>query len=155
MVIVKAIPTFIESLRDHRLFVPAMISLLTWMRLALRWARLILDAKVIEIREALEETKAHCIRVTRARKNPATGRVIDKHNWVKKQTHSTSAKQSVSAQVQAGAPLLLELTFVSRMCRPQSLARIFMTAELVFRVANFGLLVFSAVLALMLLLNVR
>jgi integrase len=42
MVIVQDIPAFIESLRGHRLFVPAMISLFTGMRigevLALRWA---------------------------------------------------------------------------------------------------------------------
>jgi integrase len=66
MVIVKDIPAFIKSLRGHRLFVPAMISLLTGMRigevLALRWGRVDLDRKVIEVREALEETKAHGIR---------------------------------------------------------------------------------------------
>lgn len=66
MVIVKDIPTFIESLRGHRLFVPAMISLFTGMRigevLALRWGRVDLDGKVIQVREALEETKAHGIR---------------------------------------------------------------------------------------------
>src|SRR5262249_10760207 len=66
MVIVKDIPAFIELLRPHRLFVHAMISLFTGMRigevLALRWGRVDLDRKVIEVREALEETKAHGIR---------------------------------------------------------------------------------------------
>jgi integrase len=66
MVIVKDIPAFIETLRGHRLFVPAMISLFTGMRigevLALRWGRVALDRKVIQVREALEETKAHGIR---------------------------------------------------------------------------------------------
>lgn len=66
MVIVKDIPAFIVSLRGHRLFVPAMISLFTGMRigevLALRWGRADLDGKVIQVREALEETKAHGIR---------------------------------------------------------------------------------------------
>jgi integrase len=66
MVIVKDVPAFIELLRGHRLFVPAMISLFTGMRigevLALRWGRIDLDRKVIEVREALEETKAHGIR---------------------------------------------------------------------------------------------
>ena len=53
-------------MREHRLFVPAMISLFTGMRigevLALRWGRVHLDGKVIAVREALEETKAHGIR---------------------------------------------------------------------------------------------
>lgn len=66
MVIVKDVPAFIELLRPHRLFVPAMISLFTGMRigevLALRWGRVDLDRKVIEVREALEETKTHGIR---------------------------------------------------------------------------------------------
>ena len=67
MVIVKDVPAFIENLvRGHRLFVPAMISLFTGMRLgevlALRWSRVDLDRKVIQVREALEETKAHGIR---------------------------------------------------------------------------------------------
>lgn len=66
MAIVQDVPAFIESLRGHRLYVPAMISLFTGMRigevLALRWGRVDLDGKVIQVREALEETKAHGIR---------------------------------------------------------------------------------------------
>jgi integrase len=66
MVIVKDVPAFVELLRGHRLFVPAMISLFTGMRigevLALRWGRVDLDRKVIKVREALEETKAYGIR---------------------------------------------------------------------------------------------
>lgn len=66
MVIVRDVPAFIEMLRGHRLFVPATISLFTGMRigevLALRWGRIDLDGKVIQVREALEETKAHGIR---------------------------------------------------------------------------------------------
>jgi len=66
MLIVRDVPAFIELVRKHRLFVPAMISLFTGMRLgevlALRWGRVDLDRKVIEVREALEETKAHGIR---------------------------------------------------------------------------------------------
>src|ERR1700738_5328660 len=66
MVIVKDVAAFIESVGGHRLFVPAIISLFTGMRLgevlALRWGRVDLDRKVIEVREALEETKAHGIR---------------------------------------------------------------------------------------------
>jgi integrase len=66
MAIVKDVPAFIEVVRQHRLFVPAIISLFTGMRLgevlALRWGRVDLDRKVIEVREALEETTAHGIR---------------------------------------------------------------------------------------------
>jgi len=66
MVIVQDVPAFIELLRGHRLFVRAMISLFTGMRLgevlALRWGRVDLNRKVIEVREALEETKVHGIR---------------------------------------------------------------------------------------------
>lgn len=67
MVIVKDVPAFIETLRAHRLYVPAMISLFTGMRLgevlALRWGRVDLEKKVLEVREAIEETKAHGIRL--------------------------------------------------------------------------------------------
>jgi integrase len=66
MAIVKDVAAFVELLRPHRLFVPATISLFTGMRigevLALRWGRVDLERKVIEVREALEETKAHGIR---------------------------------------------------------------------------------------------
>jgi integrase len=66
MVIVKDVPAFIEMVRGHRLFVRAMISLFTGMRLgevlALRWGRVDLDGKMIRVREALEETKAHGVR---------------------------------------------------------------------------------------------
>ena len=45
------------------LYVPAMVSLFTDMRLgevlALRWSRVDLDKKIIQGREALEETKKH------------------------------------------------------------------------------------------------
>ena len=50
------------KLRGSRLCVPAMVALFTGMRLgevlALRWGRVDLDRKVIEVREALEPTKA-------------------------------------------------------------------------------------------------
>jgi integrase len=62
MVIVRDIPALIELLRGHRLFIPGMIALFTGMRLgevlALRWGRVDLNRKLIEVREALEETKA-------------------------------------------------------------------------------------------------
>ena len=75
MVIVKDVPAFIEKMRGHRLFVPAMVSLFTGMRLgevlALRWGRVDLDAKVIQVREALEETKKHGIRFKVPKTRPA------------------------------------------------------------------------------------
>jgi integrase len=63
MVIVRDTPAFIEALRRHRLFVPAMVALFSGARLgevlALRWSRVDLTRKVIEVREALEETRAY------------------------------------------------------------------------------------------------
>lgn len=54
-------------MRGHHLFVAAMIALFTGMRigevLALRWSRVDLTRKKIEVREALEETKADGIRL--------------------------------------------------------------------------------------------
>jgi integrase len=66
MVIVRDVAALIEKLATHRLRVPAMLALFTGTRLgeilALRWNRVDLDAKVIQVREALEQTKAHGIR---------------------------------------------------------------------------------------------
>lgn len=62
MVIVQDVPSFVAKLRGSRLCVPALVALFTGMRLgevlALRWCRVDLDRKVIEVREALEPTKA-------------------------------------------------------------------------------------------------
>jgi integrase len=65
MVIVQDVPAFIDMLKTSaRLYVPAMVSLFTGMRLgevlALRWKHV--DRGVIGVREALEHTKAHGIR---------------------------------------------------------------------------------------------
>ena len=58
MVIVRDVPTFIGKLKASRLYVPAMVALFTGMRrsevLALRWGRIDLDRKVIQVRESLE-----------------------------------------------------------------------------------------------------
>jgi integrase len=66
MEIVQDVPAFVEKMRDHRLFTMGMVGLLSGMRLgevlALRWSRVDLDKKVIEVREALEQTKKHGIR---------------------------------------------------------------------------------------------
>ncbi|WP_338832318.1 tyrosine-type recombinase/integrase [Bradyrhizobium sp. 27S5] len=66
MEIVQDVPAFVEKMRGHRLFAMGMVGLFTGMRLgevlALRWGRVDLDRKVIQVREALEETKAHGIR---------------------------------------------------------------------------------------------
>jgi len=67
MVIVHDVPALIERLRSHRLFPLAMIALFTGMRigevLALRWGAVDLDRKVVQVREAIEETKEHGIRL--------------------------------------------------------------------------------------------
>jgi integrase len=65
-VIVQDVSDLVNKLRDWRLGAVAMVALFTGMRLgevlALRWNRVDLDAKVIQVREALEQTKAHGIR---------------------------------------------------------------------------------------------
>lgn len=63
LVIVRDLPGFLTKLVGSRLHVPAMVALFTGMRLgevlALRWNRVDLDAKVIQVREALEQTRAY------------------------------------------------------------------------------------------------
>jgi integrase len=63
MVIVQDVPALVERLGAWRLGTVAMVALFTGMRLgevlAARWSRVDLDAKVIQVREALEQTKAH------------------------------------------------------------------------------------------------
>ena len=62
MVIVQDVPALIAKIAGARLYVPAVVALSTGLRLgeilALRDRRLDLDRKVIEVAEALEETKA-------------------------------------------------------------------------------------------------
>ena len=66
MVIVQGVPALVEKLKGSRLQMLATMSLFTGMRLgevlALRWSRVDLDKKVIQVREALEETAEHGIR---------------------------------------------------------------------------------------------
>jgi integrase len=66
MVIVQDVPGLVEKLKGSRLQMQAMVSLFTGVRLgevlALRWSRVDLDKKIIQVREALEETKEHGIR---------------------------------------------------------------------------------------------
>lgn len=65
MVIVHGVPALVEKLKGSRLQMLATVSLFTGMRLgevlALRWSRVELDTKVIQVREALEETAEHGI----------------------------------------------------------------------------------------------
>ena len=67
MVIVQDVPGFIAKIRGSRLYVHALLALVTGMRLgevlALRDRHVDLDKKVIQVREALEETKAHGCRI--------------------------------------------------------------------------------------------
>jgi integrase len=71
MVIAQDVPSLVAKLSGFRLRIPAMVSLFSGMRLgevlALRWSRTDLDRKVIEVREALEQTKAHGIRFKSAK----------------------------------------------------------------------------------------
>jgi integrase len=66
MDIVQDVSGLLDKLRGQRLYVVAVVALFTGMRLgeilALRDERVKLDGGVIEVREALEETKAHGIR---------------------------------------------------------------------------------------------
>jgi integrase len=66
MIIVQDVPGLVDKILGDRLYVPAMLALFTGMRLgevlALRWNRVDLDRNVIQVREALEATKAHGIR---------------------------------------------------------------------------------------------
>lgn len=63
LAIVRDIPAFLAKLKGERLEHPATVALFTGMRLGevfgLRWGRVDLDKKTIEVCEALEETKAH------------------------------------------------------------------------------------------------
>jgi integrase len=66
MTIVQDVPALLAVLKGWRYETVALVSLFTGMRLsevlALRWNRVDLDGKVIQVREALEQTKAHGIR---------------------------------------------------------------------------------------------
>src|SRR5262245_45269089 len=77
MAIVQDVPDFVSRLRGaaERLYAPAIVALFTGMRLgevlALRERSFKLDKGTIEVREALEETKAHGIRFKSAKTRPA------------------------------------------------------------------------------------
>jgi integrase len=65
--IVQDVPAFIAAIRKHERFYPlTMVALFTGMRLseilALKWSRVDLDRKLIQVREALEQTAAHGVR---------------------------------------------------------------------------------------------
>jgi integrase len=66
MVIVQDVPALLAALKGWRYETVAVVSLFTGMRLgevlALRWNRIDLDGKVLKVREAIEQTKAHGIR---------------------------------------------------------------------------------------------
>jgi len=65
-VIVQDVSDLVNKLRGWRLGAAAMVALFTGMRLgevlALRWNRVHLDTKVVQVREALEQTKAFGVR---------------------------------------------------------------------------------------------
>lgn len=65
------LPDVIDQLRGRAIYPKAITALFTGLRrgelLALRWANVDLEEKVIRVREALEETKAHGVRVKAAK----------------------------------------------------------------------------------------
>jgi integrase len=65
-IIVQDVSGLVNNLRDWRLGAAAMVALFAGMRLgevlALRWNRVDLDAKVVQVREALEQTKVFGVR---------------------------------------------------------------------------------------------
>lgn len=71
MAIVRDVPKLVEKLHGERLRVLAVVALFTGMRLgeilALKDERVKLDSGVIEVREALEETKVHGVRFKSAK----------------------------------------------------------------------------------------
>jgi integrase len=71
MVIVRDVPALLEKLQGCALHVPALLGLLCGIRLgevlALRWSRIDTESKVIQVREAMEQTKAHGIRFKAAK----------------------------------------------------------------------------------------
>jgi integrase len=66
MLIVQDVPALVAALKGWRYETVAVVSLFTGMRLgevlALRWNRVNLDGNVIQVRDAIEQTKAHGIR---------------------------------------------------------------------------------------------
>jgi integrase len=71
MVIVHDVPALVEKLEGSALRLSALLGRLCGMRLgeilALRWERVGLDGKVIQVRKALEQTKTHGIRFKAAK----------------------------------------------------------------------------------------
>ena len=104
------INTLIADLRGHVLYPRAILALFTGLRLgeilALGWRNVDLDAKVIRVRAALEETKEHGAQVkapkTRA---PAAGTCLCRPSWstrcaITGASSSRSAWRSASAGCQ-------------------------------------------------------
>ena len=76
MTVVRNVPAFISAVRGstERYYVPVMVALFTGMRLseilALRWNRVDLEAKVLQVREALEQTRAYGVRFKAPKSGP-------------------------------------------------------------------------------------
>jgi integrase len=91
------------ELRGHSLYAPAVVALYTGMRLgevlALRWCHVDLSDQLMRVCEALEETKAHGLRVKKPKKN--SGRDIDLPDIVV-DTLSDHRRQQLELRMQLG-----------------------------------------------------
>lgn len=68
------VPGLVEKLKGHPLQAMALIALFAGLRLgevmALRWSRIDLDKKTLQVREALEQTKQHGTRLSSRNPRP-------------------------------------------------------------------------------------
>jgi integrase len=114
----------VDKLRSWRFGTLAMVALFTGARLAealaLRWSRVDLDGKVIEVREALEQTRAHGIRSKRP-KSKAGRRDITLPDILVEALRE-HRKRQLELRIQLGAGRLLDdsLLFADINGRPLS-----------------------------------
>jgi Phage integrase, N-terminal SAM-like domain len=128
MVIVQELPALVDKLTGFRLRVPAMVALFTGMRLsevlALRWGRVDLATKVIQVREALEQTKAFGIRAKL--RNPGRGGAISPcpTSWWMSSTSTARPRSNCGCKSASGdcptMRLCLQTSMASRFRRMRS-----------------------------------
>jgi integrase len=124
IVIVRDVPSLVAKLHGWRLGGLAFTALFTGMRLgeclALRWSRVDLDKRKIEVREALEHTKAHGTRL-KPPKTPASRRDISMPDVLVGILHE-HRKRTLQLRLQLGTGRLPEdaLLFADLEGRPLS-----------------------------------